>query len=134
MEKIRNIYCWNHLRDWMEAQNTGMVYIVEAKQHEEGLFRWEQLIRMIYEDCFPQSFLCFRKGKENYLVLTKEQKRIFKFLQNEIMLQKEEGTQYLFSDYPTEFRNRILNARVDSIWIRLDEEQCTCSSFLQHSS
>ena len=120
MEKIKNIYCWNHLNDWIEAQRVGMVHVVESERNGEGLFEGEQLINMIYENCFPQSFLCLRKGDENCLVLTREQKRVFDFFQNKALLKKKDGTQCLFSDYPAEFRNRILNAQVDSIWIRLE--------------
>ena len=122
MEKIRNIYCWNHLCDWIEAQKVEMIHVVESERNGEGLFEWEQLINMLYENCFPQSLLCFRKGEENYLILTREQKKIFDFFQNKALLKKKDGTQCLFFDYPAEFRNRILNAQVDSIWIRLDKE------------
>ena len=123
MERIKNIYCWDCLRDWNEAQNMGIVRMIEMKQGGESMFGWKQLIHMMYEDCFPQCFLCFRKNNENYLVLTKEQKTIVDFIKNKVLLQEREGTQYLFTDFPAEYRNRILDAHVDSIWIRLDEDE-----------
>lgn len=121
MEKINNIYCWNHLKDWAEAQNKGLVHVIGTKQKGEGLFCWEQLIYMAQEDCFPQSLLCFRQGNDNYLILTKEQEMVFNFLRNEVLMRKKEGVAYLFSDFSTEFRNKILNAQVDSIWIKLEK-------------
>lgn len=121
MEKIGNIYCWNYLNDWMEAQRTGMVHIVEVRQCGTSIFPWEQLVHMLYEDCFPESFLCFRKRNENYLIVTNEQREIFNFIEGKRILQEKEGVQYRFPDCPAEFRSRILNAQVDSIWIKLYE-------------
>lgn len=123
MEKMKNIYCWHYLKDWMEAQKMGIIHVIEAEQKGDGMFRWEQLIHMIHEDCFPQCFLCFRQCNENYLMLTKEQKKVFDFIKNEVLLQEKKGEQHLFSDFPAEFRSKILNAQVDSIWIRLDDNR-----------
>ncbi len=120
MERIKNIYFWNCLNDWVKALNMEMVHMIEAGAMGEGIFGWEQLIDMLYQNCFPQSLLCFRQADKNYLILTREQKKIFEFLKNEIVLQRKDGLQYLFSDFSTEFRNKVLNAQVDSVWIRLD--------------
>lgn len=123
MERIKNIYCWDCLRDWFEAENMGIVYVKEIKEMGESMFGWKQLLQMMYENCFPQCFLCFRKNDENYLVLTKEQGNIMDFINDRVPMQEQEGTPQFFSDFPAEYRNRILNAQVDSIWIRLYENE-----------
>lgn len=122
MERIKNIYCWNHLTQWIEAQNKGIVHIKEAGGMEDGIFGWEQLLDMIYQNCFPQSLLCFRRDSENYLILTGEQAKLFKFLKSEITLQRKDGTKCLFSDFPNDFRQKVLNAQIDSIWIKVQND------------
>lgn len=122
MERIRNIYCWNCFRQWIEAQDKGTVHIKAIGRMEYGIFEWEQLLDMIYQNCFPQSLLCFRKNNENYLILTGEQTTLFKFLKNEIPMQRKDGTQCLFSDFPNDFRQKVLNAQVDSIWIQVQND------------
>lgn len=123
MERIKNIYCWDCLQDWNEAQDMGLLHVIQMKQKSEDIFGWEQLIHMIHDDCFPQRFLCFRKNNENYLLLTNEQRMVFDFIKNKALLQEQEGTRRLFDDFSDEYRNKILNAHVDSIWIRLNEDE-----------
>ncbi len=121
MERIKNIYCWDSLRDWYDAQNMGIVHI-KAIQEKGGMFEWKQLLHMMYADCFPQCFLCLRKNNENYLLLTKEQGDMIDFISDRMPIQQE-GTSCFFSEFPAEYRSKVLNAQVDSIWIRLDENE-----------
>lgn len=118
MKRIRNIYCWNHLKDWIEAQQKGFFHAIEWKYgNEEGL-PLETLLLMAENNCFPFRFFCIMNG-DMYVVFSKPAASFFRFLMGEATFMREKDKWICFEDLDVKRRDKILNAQTDSIWIEL---------------
>lgn len=120
MRRIRNIFGWTCLKDWIAAEEKGFINITENKYFEGNAELDNDILFLLENDCFPKSIVCVKKGSDYYAMLMQCEIDLFRFIRNEAAFQGDNG--FCFSDLPGDKKQKILNARIDSIWLEIDDE------------
>lgn len=121
MKKIRNIFCWKSLKEWILAYEEGYVCVKEYNRDIHDFFSCNQLLWMAENNCYPRSILCLKRNETYYILLTCEETDLFQFLSGKIRLELNGKNRY-FSEIPAEQKRKIMGAQVNSVWIDADDD------------
>ena len=117
MERIRNDYCWNIVKDWQKAQEMGLVKIQHIMDNSsDSCLR--NLIELTLNNCFPLQFVCVKTDNEKYIVVDSKMKKFLQFINNETPINVTEEREMFFKELSIEDQNKILAAEVNSVWIK----------------
>lgn len=120
MERIRNDYCWNLLKDWQEAQKMGLVRIQDfLSDRSDRDLRY--LIELALNNCFPLQFVCVKTNSEKYIMVDSLMRKFLQFINNEIPVTVTDERKKFFAEFSIEEQNKILEAEVNSVWISTEQ-------------
>ncbi len=120
MKRIRNDYCWNLLKDWVEAQKKDFIKIQDSlnNRNDIGL---KNLIELALNNCFPLQFICVKTNNEMYIIVDVLMKKFLQFINNEIPVTATDERKIFFQELSVEEQNKILQAEVNSVWISTEQ-------------